>query len=376
MDPEIDALKRELQTLQASYEAGTVDADAYRQQRDTLEKRIVERVMASAPPVQRAPRKLLAGVAAAVLLVAVAGYAWTGSPSAMSPQAAAAAGPPGADQIAAMVGKLEQRLKEQPGDAEGWSMLARSYLVLERPADAVVAYKQAVALRGDDASLLVDYADALAVASGRKLAGEPMALVDKALKIDPNNLKALALAGSAAFEQKDFAGAVRFWERLAAAAPPGSDFLSRVEAGIAEARQLGGLPPPKAVAAASAPAVAAAVAAAGATVAGTVTLAAGLRSQAAPDDTVFVYARAAEGPRMPLAIVRKQVKDLPFDFQLDDSSAMSPATKLSAFPRVVITARISKSGNAVPQAGDLAGQTDAVALGARGLKIEISKPVN
>jgi cytochrome c-type biogenesis protein CcmH len=368
MDPEIDALKRQLQTLQASYEAGTVDADAYRQERDTLEKRIVERVMAGAPPVQRAPRKLLAGVAAAVLVVAVAGYAWTGSPNALSQQAVAG-GPPGADQIAAMIGKLEQRLKEQPNDAEGWSMLARSYLVLERPADAVTAYKRAVALRGDDPALLVDYADALAVASGRKLAGEPMALVNQALKIDPNNLKALALAGSAAFEQKDFAGAVRHWEHLAAAAPPGSDFLSRVEAGIAEARQLGGLPPAKV---ASAPAVAAA----GATVAGTVTLAASLRSQAAPDDTVFVYARAAEGPRMPLAIVRKQVKDLPFDFQLDDSSAMSPATKLSAFPRVVITARISKSGNAVPQPGDLAGQTEAVALGARGLKIEISKPVN
>jgi cytochrome c-type biogenesis protein CcmH len=111
------------------------------------------------------------------------------------------------------------------------------------------------------------------------------------------------------------------------------------------------------------------------TVAGTVTLAPALASKASPEDTVFVFARAAEGPRMPLAIVRKQVKDLPITFQLDDSTAMTPAMKLSNYPQVIVGARISKSGNAMPQPGDLQGLSQPVALGASGLKIVIGEEV-
>jgi cytochrome c-type biogenesis protein CcmH len=391
MDPEIDALKRELKALQAAHEARTVDTAAFQLQRQALEQRIVERVLANTPsppplpPQAGTPYKLLAGIAAAVLVVAAAGYGWTGTPNAnqlkidaAAAERAAPGGQPGAAQIQAMVDKLAQRLKDKPDDAEGWRMLARSYIVLERPGDAVAAYKKAVALNGNDAGLLADYADALAMTKGRDLTGEPLALVQKALQIDPTNLKALALAGSAAFDQKDFAAAVGHWEKLAAAAPPDSPWLPNVRESIAEARRAAGMP----VAAAPTPGPgqppAQTAAANSATVTGTVSLAAALRAQAAPEDTVFVYARAASGPRMPLAIVRKQVKDLPFDFVLDDSTAMSPALRLSGFQSVVVGARVSKSGNAIPQPGDLAGQSAPLAPGApgaKGLKLEIATVV-
>jgi len=378
MDSDLEALRRQLQQLQALRDSGTLGVDAYGTARAALEQRIVEQVMKAPPATPRLPRGLLLGVAATVLVVASGGYLWKGTPQyatlAAAVPAAAAPGGIGPEQILALVDKLAQRLKENPDDAEGWGMLGRAYVVLGRHPEALPAYRKALALRKDDASLLADTADALAVVNGRKLAGEPLALVRHALKIDPNHLKALSLAGTAAFEAKDYAGAAEQWERVLTVAPSDSPFLPRVRESIAEARALGGMPAATSTAAAPAPAPVAA-AAPGTSVSGTVTLAASLRAKAAPDDTVFVYARAAEGPRMPLAIVRKQVKDLPFDFVLDDSTAMSPATKLSSQARVIVSARVTKSGNAAPQPGDLAGQSAPLALGAQGLKLEISQVV-
>jgi cytochrome c-type biogenesis protein CcmH len=371
MHDDIEPLRQQLRQLKALHEAGTLGDAAYEPARLQLEQRIVERVMSGAAPGPAGTgrsRLLTGGVVVLVLLVAVVGYRWTGSPTQAPPPVAADAAAPhpvAPEQMAAMVEQLAQRLKDNPADAEGWGMLARSYVVLGRHADALPAYKQALALNGDnDAVLLADYADALAVVNQRNLAGEPLALVKKALQIDPDNLKALSLAGTAAFDVKDYAGAVKHWERVVAVAPPGSPYVERVQASIAEARERGGLPP------AAAPAAAAAAA-----IAGTVTLAAALRAQAGPEDTVFIFARPADGSRMPLAILRKQVKDLPFDFVLDDSLAMSPAAKLSSQRSVVVAARVSKGGSATPQPGDLSAQAPPVAVGTRGLKLEIATVV-
>jgi cytochrome c-type biogenesis protein CcmH len=153
-------------------------------------------------------------------------------------------------------------------------------------------------------------------------------------------------------------------------------FATQVEPAIAEARNLAGLPPAaKPLDAAPKGGAATPAAASNATVSGTVTLSAALAKQAQPDDTVFVFARAAEGSRMPLAILRKQVKDLPITFTLNDSMAMSPASALSTASKVIVGARVSKSGNAMPQAGDLSGQSAPVSVGASGLKIEIKEAV-
>lgn len=336
---------------------------------------------APAPRPPRPSKALLGTLTAFVLILAGIGYAWYGTPEALRgdvPQAAQD-GPPGHDaqmgQIAAMVGKLEERLKGQPDDAEGWSMLGRTYSVLGRYPEAVAAFKRVVALRSGDApalaQALADQADATAMAAGRRLAGEPEQLIERALQADPKNLKALALAGTIAFDKQDFARAARLWEDAVAAAEPGSELARNLEGGIAEARSRVGQP---AAAASAAPPAAPAAA----QVSGRVTLAAALQGRVAPEDTLFVFARAAggsAGPRPPLAILRKQVKDLPLTFTLDDSLAMSPAMRLSSARQVVVGARISKSGNAIAQPGDLQGLSPTVDVGTSGVAIEIAEPL-
>jgi len=311
-----------------------------------------------------------------VFAVAGLGYVGIGSPAhlalvpgAAQPPASAAAQTPTAEQVVAMVDQLAERMKSQPDNAEGWLMLGRSYVALGKHADAVAAYRKASALRPSDANLLADFAYALAMANQRNLQGEPLKLIDRALAIDAVQPKALALAGTAAFDRRDYALAVKYWEKLAQTQPPDSAFGRQVQPSIAEARRLGGMSAP--VAAPTAPGAAAS----SAQVSGTVTLAAALKGKVSPNDTVFVFARAVDGPRMPLAILRKQVKDLPLNFTLDDSMAMSPQATLSAFPRVIVGARISKQGVAMPQAGDLQGFTMPAAVGARGLKVEINEEI-
>lgn len=324
-------------------------------------------------------KALLGSLAVLMLAVAVGGYTWLGAPEhlALSPESARQAQQaPTPQQIDAMLEKLAKHLQEKPDDVAGWSLLARSYVSLGRVAEAEDAFKKALAVQPDNPDLLADYADLLASKTG-SLDGEPTALVMRALKADPNHLKALALAGTVAFNQKEYKAAVIAWEKALQAAPPDHPFAPLLRDGVAQARQLGNLP---AGATAAAKPQAAdggkAVAATGAArVSGTVSLAPALAAKASPDDTVFVFARAAgEGaPRMPLAILRKQVRDLPFEFSLDDSLAMSPAAKLSSTPRVIVGARISKSGSATPQSGDLLGTVGPVDVGVVGLKVEIGE---
>lgn len=375
MSDTLNALREQLQQLEARHDRGELAQEAYAAQRAALERAILDQVIAKPVPAGAAPAearrpstRLVAGVAAVVLAVAAGGYAWTGSPQLLDGVPAAAL-PSGDEmqQFTASVERLSARLASEPDNAEGWAVLARAYVYLERFADSLPAFVKAVELNPGDARLLADYADAMAVTRDRKLEGEPAALLERALKIDPDNVKALALAGTAAFERQDFTGALRHWERLQQIAPPDSPFMGQLRDSIAEARKAAGLPP-----AADTPAPPAA-AASGARITGTLKLAPSLA--ASPQDTVFVFARPAEGSRMPLAILRRQVRDLPLQFTLDDSLAMSPAARLSSHPKVVIEARISKSGQAEPQPGDLFARTGPVANDARGLVVEIADVV-
>lgn len=327
---------------------------------------------------QKPSKSLLASLAVLMLAVTAGGYAWLGAPEhvALTPESAREAQQrPTPEQIDAMLAKLAKHLQEKPDDVAGWSLLARSYVSLGRHAEAEDAFKKALAAQPDNPDLLADYADLLASKTGG-LEGEPAGLVMRALKADPNHLKALALAGTAAFNRKEYGAAVVAWEKALQAAPADHPFAPLLRDGVAQARQLGNL---GAAGPASQPQTAQAgkPAAGAGRVSGKVSLAPALASKASPDDTVFVFARAAgEGaPRMPLAILRKQVRDLPFEFTLDDSLAMSPAARLSSTPRVVVGARISKSGNAMAQAGDLQGSVGPVDLGASGLQVEIGEVI-
>jgi cytochrome c-type biogenesis protein CcmH len=372
-------LKDQLAELEQDVAAGTLPQAQYQQAREDLERRAYEEAREPVAPVAvvPAPARRTAIMLAALLPVCAAALYWQfGTPEGLAPAAEVHGGSKVTPQeVEAMVAKLAARMQQSPDDGNGWALLARSYLVMQRHADAVAAYERAVALIKDDADLLADYADALAMTQGRRIEGKPLKVVERALKIDPLQWKALAMAGSAAFERKDFKTAVAYWEKLQSRAEPGSDFAREVAANVDEARQLGGLK----VAASDAPPVKADAKStgdsAGASVEGTVALSRELAGKAAPTDTVFVFARAAEGPRMPLAIMRFQVKDLPAKFHLDDSMAMSPAAKLSNHPNVIIGARVSKSANATPQPGDLQGASKPVKAGATGVTVIIDQLV-
>ena len=319
--------------------------------------------------------RLLLTLAACVLAVAVAGYAWKGAWQQLlqpTPASDYASQPISMEQIAAMTEKLAQRLQAQPDDLQGWTMLARAYSVLGRPAEASTAYARALKLHPDDAALLADYADALASNNSGDLSGQPVQLLERALQLEPRQAKALYLLGTHAFNTRDYAKAIALWEQLLTVAAPDSGIAEQVQAAIAEARQLAAMP-----AAGTKPlaATSGGGGGSGGSVSGSVTLSAALSQQAQPDDTLFVFARKAPGTGMPLAILRKQVRDLPLTFQLDDSMAMSAANTLSSASQVVVSARISKSGNATPQPGDLFGQSAPVAPGAKGLQIEIKDVV-
>lgn len=385
----ISIYRDQMQELETDLAAGTLSSDQYEQARRELESRVLEDTAAgdsAEGSVSQGAKWLPLVVGAGVPLLAVSLYLVLGNLRALDPQQALPAQAAGGqsahevttEQIAGLVDGLAARLEQEPNNPQGWVMLARSYSVLQRFPEAVQAYEKAVAQVPDNGQLLADYADALAMVQNGDLSGKPAQMIEKSLKADPNNVKGLALAGTVAFEQGNYAAAVSHWQKAASLLPPESDFARTIQNSIAEAQQKGGLAPSVAAAASTAAQEAATPAwpdAAGASIAGTVMLSPELSTKAAPGDTVFVFARAASGPRMPLAIVRKQVKDLPIHFSLDDSMAMAPNMKLSSFPQVVVGARISKSGNAMAQSGDLESATQAAALGTSGLNVVIDAEV-
>ena len=361
-------LRDQLAELETDVARGVLAKERYEQARSELQRRVLDEAQGDSTPA-RQPRPASAWtaavLAAAIPLGAVVFYLVVGSPSLLLPQREAGHEMT-REKVEQMVARLADRLEKAPDDPDGWRVLGRSYSVMGRYPEAARAYERAAALVPGDAGLLADYADALAMAQGQSMAGKPLELVNRALAIEPDQWKALALAGTAALERKDYKRAIAYWERLRKVLPAGSGMEQSVEASIAEARALAGAKPaPKAKARA----------AAGATVTGRVSLAQGLAARAAPTDTVFIFARAASGPPMPLAVLRKQVRDLPLEFTLDDTMAMAPNLKLSDFPEVIVGARVSRSGSATTQSGDLRGQSKPVKVGATGIAIVIDTAV-
>ena len=359
----------QLRELESDLRAGTLAADQHEKARREIEARMLADVSGADAPAQpqRHARVAALALGLAVPICAIAVYIAVGNPRALAPQAAGGGSAHGLSeqQFETLVSRLAARMKDNPEDAEGWMMLGRSYAVLGRFGESSEAYAKAAARMPRDAQLLADYADALAMAQGRSLQGEPEKILLRALAIDPDNVKALLLAGTAAFNRNDHTGAMRHWQRVLGLLPAESDMLQRVQASIAEARSLAGSPGGAAQVAKPAKAQG------GSRVSGVVRLAPELAGKVAPGDTVFIFARAAEGPRMPLAILRKRASDLPAEFILDDSMAMTPQMKLSAFPSVVIGARVSKSANANPQPGDLQGLSPPVKVGAKAVAVTI-----
>jgi len=262
--------------------------------------------------------------------------------------AAANQATPELEQFNKMVAGLAQRLEKQPDDALGWTMLGRSYKYLQQYPKAVVAFEHAYKLTGDQPEIMLLYAEALAFANNEQLAGKPAELVFKALAMEPDNTTGLWFGGMAKAQAGDFVAAMTLWKKLESLLPPGSEpqqeiqgLLAKLATQIPEGAAQEQAKPAQPVKTAS--------------IDVQVSLAAELQKSASPEDTVFVYAQALSGSPMPLAIVRKQVADLPLTVNLNDAMAMMPTMKLSNFEQVKLLARISKSGNAMKQPGDLIG---------------------
>ena len=362
--------------LDADLAAGAITTEEHAAALDELVSRLGAEVElhpatdAESDPSRRGAR---ASWVAALVLVAVVpaaalfAYLTLGNPAAMSP-AAATASESGVTQaqMLAMVDSLAQKMKANPADPKGWVLLARSYTALGRFSDAVDAYAQAAERMPPDAQLFADWADAAAMTQGRKLAGEPEALIARALAADPKNMNALALSATAKLERGDVAASLAQWRELRALLPNGSEDATEIDRVIAqlEGQRLGAVATP-----------APAASPAGAAISGRVELDPKIASRVAPDDTVFVLARAVDGPRMPLAVQRFRAAELPRAFRLDDSMAMSPAMSLSTVPRVIVEARVSKSGNAITQSGDVRGVSPPVATGTSELRVVIGDVV-
>lgn len=383
-----------LAELERDLEAGTIEKDQYEQSRKELESRLLDEVelvapTESAPAVSGSSRAVAIIVALVVPAFAIGMYVYQGTPQAIHPERTA--GTPSASpmqaqgdmsaKIQAMVASLADKLKKNPDDAAGWAMLGRSYIVLERFDDARTALEKAASLNQGDPQLLADLADSLAMTSGESLKGRPTELILQALAIDPNNQKALWLAGTAAYESSDYAQALKYWRKLYQMLPPGSETAKTMEGNIAEAQSLlDGVDPRQfsnTDSAGEEDLAASSSSADGTTarVTGRVSLAPELRAKVSADDTVFIFAKALQGPPMPLAVQRAKVSDLPMDFELDDSMAMSPQMTLSRFPQVVIMARVSHSGNAMPQSGDLQGSSAPVAVGSKAPEVRIDQVI-
>lgn len=344
----------------------------------------------------RAPWAVFALVLALVPAAAGGLYWKLGNPDAFELAKQTAEAPQFSDQqILAMVDSLAEKMKSKPDDAQGWMLLARSQAALRRFGEAANAFEQANRLQPGNAQLLADYADVLAMTQEQSLEGKPSQLIAEALTADPDNKKALAIAGTAELNRRNFTGALKHWEHLKRLLPPDSDDAKQVDGAILEVKlamkapQPPGSPGtllPQPAAKAGSPAAAqqkpAAPQAQAAqskqgVVAGTVSITPDLAKKVALTDTLFIFARAAQqgGPRMPLAVMRVEAKELPKQFELTDAMAMAPNFRLSDFPEVVIEARVSKSGNAQSQPGDLLGVSKPVKPGQRGVTFVIDRVV-
>ncbi|HNR09718.1 c-type cytochrome biogenesis protein CcmI [Nitrosomonas europaea] len=401
----ITIYRDQLAELERDLRDDTLSREQYGSSKQELQKRMLQDVSENGESVTHLVPTSRHGVVAGIIvtlvipLAAIYLYLVIGDTRGLLPQSQlanatqfsqnGAGGEEGHIDISSMVESLAARLRENPEDIEGWVMLGRSYAIMERFDDASATYAKLVQMVPDNPQFLSDYADMLAMINNGSLLGKPAEMIARALAIDPNFPKALALAGTLEFEQDKFDQAVAYWERLLSAIPADSRLHKSVSDSIVQAKSLAmrgkGESAPVQLAqnsnvgtdatAGSSSAEKQEISAGVPSISGSVTLNPSLADKVSPDDTLFVFARASQGPKMPLAILRLNARDIPVSFKLDDNMAMTPAMKLSSFPEVVVGARISKTGQAIPASGDLEGHSDPVKIGDGEVSITIDHVV-
>lgn len=331
---QLQELKQQLQRA----ELNQADYDLYYQE---LQAALADNLNAKADDVQlQQPGRWMALlVLILVPVISLPLYALLGEPKALEKQSQSQP----VNEISQLIPGLIERLKQNPNDVKGWMMLGRSYMSIEDFPKAMLVFAKLYPMQPDNPEVLLSYASSIAMNNQGRLLGEPTDLINKALQISPENPEALWLAGLMKLEAGDKTAAINYWQTLLKQLPADSAGLPQVQAMIAE------------VSAGSAPSTSKPNQT---QISVAVSLDPALGAKVSPDQTVFIYAQALSGPKMPLAIVRKSVQDLPVKIILDDSMAMQPNLHLADFQQVKIIARISKSGNASSQSGDLIGSRD------------------
>ncbi len=394
----LSILRQQARDLEAEREAGRIDSDEYEESRLELERRVLEETREEererSGVHSRLARQLAVFFAIVIPCAACFAYYALGRYTAMDPnfiammeaQANRRGGGHSAAEMEKMLSDLKAKLKDEPNNAQGWFMLARTAASVNRFDDAVEAFKELNRIVPGNADLIADMADMMAAANGKVITPEVQALLEKALKIDPDQWKALALLAINAWDKEQYARAADYWSHLLLVVPPDFPDIDQIRSNIAEAKRLGGVNDsisavsPKAAEAAAAEAEALApvptvrAGSVGKSVSGTVLLADALKAKASPEDVVFIYARP-ETSRMPVAFVKVKVKDLPYNFSLNETMTMAMgADTLASVKTVIVGARISKTGNFMPQSGDLEGETGApVEVGDSGIVVQVER---
>ena len=366
--------REELQELQDAMQSGAMDPADFERARQDLSIRVVQDIpqaeeSTAAASTGTSQRAVVSAVVMALVFPLLGSFVYLtlGDPMAVAePSLTARAEQDSAPDFAAMAEKLKAKLKTNPNDAQSWVLLGRAHRNQNQYDEAIEAYNRAVALDTDD-RLAIERVEAIAAKNGGQFKGEPWDVIRKILAKNPQHANALLLAGSASFSEGQFKQALAYWTTLRSQLADGSQEAVAVDNALRAAAEKAGVelgaqakkPDPLANAASS--------------ISGRVTISDSIKAQANPTDVVFIYAHAEQGSPMPLAIMRTTVQALPLDFNLDDSMAMRPEAKLSGQSHVTVKARISKSGQAMPQPGDLIGTLPHVAVGAKQVKLTIGE---
>ena len=351
--------REELDKLELDRLAGTVDAESYEQAHAEMRQRLFQDTdEADDLAVLGSPKKTIIGVCIFVALLSAGFYFHLGDAPRVLAQNAEK--PMTQESVEKMVAEFAAKMEKEPDNLKGWAMLARSYRILGRNTEAATAYARAGSFVDSDPQLLADYADVLAANAGGNFTGKPQQFINKALALDPNNLLALWLAGTAAFNAQNYKAAVQSWEKLAKQLPADTDEARAITASIAEARSKGGLP------LATAPAIS------NQGVSGQVSISPELQAKVKAGDVLMVIARKP-GERMPVAVLKTAVTAFPISFTLNDSLAMSPNALISQLPEVSVEVRISKTGMAMPESGDLISAPQNMKVGTTNARLIINQ---
>ncbi len=359
--------KEEIAKLEKERSEGLIDGATYEISHAEMRQRLFQDTSEDdGVAVLGSPKKTIIALTIFIPVIAAAMYFWLGSAQQIADGGAKQQ--VAQQDVEKMVAGLAAKMEQDPSNLKGWAMLARSYKVMGRPKDAEKAYDRAGSYLDTDPQLLADYADVSASNANGSFEGKPQAIINRALKADPNNMMALWLAGTADYNRGDYKGAVQVWGRLAKLLPADSEDMKMIQGSIMEARGKANLPPESLVSQPTSPVAAVS----GKNINGTVEINPDLKSRIKPDYIVMVIARAP-GARMPVAIMRGKAADLPLRFVLNDALAMTPDALISNLSEATIEVRISKSGQAKAEPGDLYSEIQTVKVGTNNLKVVVDQ---